>query len=376
MRNKKKTKLTTEQSALLALIRSALWGTEPPKKPEIAMDEARKQALIPLLFPDSKLAKFSYLYSVRLLHAQDELIALMREAGIPLIILKGSAAAVYYPNPIQRSMGDVDCIVPQDRFLEATELLTANGYAQTNADKDVDRHCVFVRKGFLVELHHHFSYEGIDVESYVTAGLHDPTIIRVEEYEVPVLDELGNGMVLLAHVAHHLQNGLGLRQVIDWMMYCSAVLDDEMWKTRFQKAAQECGLETLAVTLTRMCQLYLGLTASITWCSGADESLCDELLMNLLRSGNFGHANGSGARVEIVTTNIKRYGLFRYLQKAGESNWSAYRRHRWLKPFCWLYQIFRYARQGLRTRRNYRQLASDLNRSDERYALLTKLGIK
>lgn len=376
MRNKAKHKLTSEQSTLLALIRAALWGSEKPKDPEIAMDEARKQALVPLLFPDSTLAKFCYAFYVRLLHAQDELLDLLREAGIPVVILKGSAAAVYYPNPIQRTMGDVDFIVPQDRFQETAELMSANGYVLHHDIKAGDRHCNFVRKGVVFELHHHFSDEGIDVESYVTAGLQAPTTIRMDDYEIPVLPPLENGMVLLAHVASHLRKGLGLRQAIDWMMYCSAVLDDEMWKTCFQKAAAECGLEILALTLTRMCQRYLGLSDSITWCSGADERLCDELLQNLLVSGNFGHANGSGTRVESVSTNIKRFGLFRYLQKAGEYNWRAYRRHRWLKPFCWLYQIFRYARQGIRAGRSYFQLAADLNRSDDRYALLSRLGIE
>ena len=31
---------------------------------------------------------------------------------VPYVILKGTAAAVYYPNPSQRTMGDVDFIVP------------------------------------------------------------------------------------------------------------------------------------------------------------------------------------------------------------------------------------------------------------------------
>ena len=376
MRTKAKDKLTSEQSTLLALIRAALWGSEQPKDPEIAMNEARKQALVPLLFPDSTLAKLSSRFYVRLLSVQNEMLGLMRAAGIPVIILKGSAAAVYYPNPIRRTMGDIDFIVPQDRFQEAAELLSSNGYVLTHAIKDGDRHGSFVRKGVVFELHHHFSHGGIDVEQYVTAGLSGPKTICVDSYEIPVLPDLENGMILLAHVAHHLRDGLGLRQAIDWMMYCSAVLDDEMWRTRFQAAAQGCGLETLAVTLTRMCQRYLGLSDSITWCGGAEESLCDELLNNLLNSGNFGNANGSGASVELVTTNIKRYGLFRYLQKAGERNWSAYRRHPCLKPLCWLYQILRYVRLGFRTGRSYIELASDLNRSDERYSLLSRLGIE
>ncbi len=367
--------LTTEQSALLALVRAALWGSEPPENADTAMNEAKKQALVPLVFPESAEARFCYTRYMRILYAQNEMISLMRTAGIPVIILKGAAAAIYYPNPIQRTMGDVDFIVPQDRFEEASDMMSASGYVLVHTKDADDRHSSYLRRGVYFELHHHFSYEGIDVEKYITEGLDDPEIVSLEEYEVPILPALGNGMTLLAHAASHLRGGLGLRQAIDWMMYCNAVLNDDMWKTGFQSAAKECGLEKLAVTLTRMCQRYLGLGDSITWCSGADDDLCDKLMDNLLNAGNFGRANGSGARVEQVTTNIKRYGLFRYLQMAGESNWKAYRRRHWLKPFCWLYQIFRYARQGVQAGRNKKQIADDLSRSQARYDLLTRLGL-
>ena len=367
--------LTTEQSALLAMIRSVLWDSEPPKRAEIAMGEAKKQALIPLLFPNSSEAMYYSVHYIRILHAQDELVALMRTMSIPMAILKGSAAACYYPEPFLRTMGDIDFIVPQERFQEASYLLEKNGYKITYDIDDSKRHRCFDRDGISFELHHHYSFDGIDVEQYVIAGLKRPMNIIIEGHEIPVLPDFENGMVLLAHAASHLRNGLGLRQVIDWMMFCNAVLDNELWSSQFQRATVECGLERFAVTLTRMCQKYLGLTERITWSSIADESLCDSLMDNIINTGNFGRSNGSGAHIETVKTNIRRYGLFRFLQIAGEHNWKAYHKYYWLKPFCWFYQIFRYARQGFKAGRNGAQLASDLTRADSRYDLLTRLGI-
>ena len=64
--------------------------------------------------------------------------------------------------------------------------------------------------------------------------------------------------------------------------------------------------------------------------------------------------------------------MFRYLQKAGENNWEAYHRHPSLKPLCWFYQIFRYAKQGL-SRRG--KLKEDLDRGRKRYEMLEKLNI-
>ena len=364
-----------EQSVMLALIRSALWGTTPPENADTAMAETQRQALVPLLFPDSSEAMRYSAHYIRILFAQDELVALMDSANIPMVILKGSAAAIYYPEPFRRTMGDIDFIVPQDRFQEASVLMSENGYQMTHDLDDTGRHRCYRKDGIDFELHHHYSFEGIDVERYVTEGLMHRETVATEGHSVPILPPVENGIVLLAHAASHLRSGLGLRQVIDWMMYVHSVLSDELWENHFKSLASDCGLETLAITMTRMCQMHLGLCCQIDWCNNADEQLASDLLENLLTTGNFGHSLGSDSNIENVTTNIKRYGLFRYLQIAGEHNWKAYHKHRWLKPFCWFYQIFRYARQGFKAGRNGSQLASDLTRADSRYDLLTRLGI-
>ena len=92
-------------------------------------------------------------------------------------------------------------------------------------------------------------------------------------------------------------------------------------------------------------------------------------------SGNFGRKNGQGSSIEKVSTSMKRKGLFHWLQHAGEHNWKAYHKHHWLKPFCWFYQIFRYAKQGIKTGRSSKQIKGDLDRSKERYELLKNLNI-
>ncbi len=157
-------------------------------------------------------------------------------------------------------------------------------------------------------------------------------------------------------------------------MYVDKVLNDKFWANEFKQAAERTRLDTLATTATRMCQMYMGLGDKITWCNGADEDLASRLLDNLFRSGNFGRKLAEGGHVEKVGTAIKREGLFRYLQRAGEYNWKMYRTHRWLKPFCWLYQIGRYLRQGIKARRA-REMFRDFQQSTDRYELLKELGI-
>ncbi len=67
-----------------------------------------------------------------------------------------------------------------------------------------------------------------------------------------------------------------------------------------------------------------------------------------------------------------------YVKRESECNVDieAYHKHKWLKPFCWIYQIGRYTRQGVMTKRDSRQVLNDFERGNQRAELLNKLGLK
>lgn len=376
----------TEQ-ILLQAIQKSLWNTDItfPEDTDwnAVLKEAEDQAVLGIVIgiaptdvqKDWKArASAGTAHFVRILHYQEELYKLLKDHDIPMVILKGCAAAIYYPNPSLRAMGDIDFLVPPEHFDRAKELLAQNRY-EIEDDPRAPRHMHVHKDGISFEQHRFFSSEGIEVEGYITEGISEIEERSIYGSVFPMLTKLANGLVLLGHMVQHLKTGLGLRQVIDWMMFVHAELDDALWNTAFQKAANETGLETVAVTMTRVCQLYLGLTDSIRWCQYADNELCEELIENLLSSGNFDRKRGTGFAVESVTSNIARKGLFRYLQTAGEYNWKAYHKHKWLKPFAWFYQICRYAKKGIQAKRGGK-LKEDLVRGKQRSELLKQLKIK
>lgn len=309
----------------------------------------------------------------RILFAHRELVDLFDQQGIPVAILKGMAAAVYYPNPSVRSFGDIDCIVPQDRFEEARRALEDNGYARKEGLDD-ERHVEYIKNGVLIELHHHYSHEDLDLEEFIAEGLQHIRRLSVDGVPIPLFPKRENGIVLLAHMQHHLKSGMGLRQIIDWMMYAHSELDDSFWQESFEAAASRIGLSVLAKTATKMCQMYLGLEKSVSWCADADKELCEDLMDCLLSSGNFGRKHGRDGQAETVVADMRRIGVFRKLQRSGQINWKAYRKHPWLKPFCWAYQIFRYGKQWIQNRKDI-HFFEDAQRADRRMNLLKKLGI-
>lgn len=376
--------MNQNQKALLELLKASLFGIEPEFPEDADWDavlaEAKAQTVVALAAKTvpkevasewQRSALQNQANFVRVLHGQTQLVNLLEQEGIPLVILKGTAAAVYYPEPFRRSMGDVDFLVPQDRFEEAMNLMIANGYREIG---NGPRHTEFVKDGIEYELHRRYSPLGMDVEEYITEGFSCLETGNVGKDTFPILPCYANGIVLLTHLCAHLKKGVGLRQMIDWMMYVDRVLDDKFWESEFRQAAESIGLASLAITVTRMCQRYLGLSDRITWCFAANESLCDQLLELLLSSGNFGRKNGEGGHVEAVGTRIRAIGLFNYLQSTGETSWKAYKRYHFLKPFCWIYRGFQLAKRVMKTGRGM-SMVEDIDRSKDRYELLKSLGV-
>ena len=376
----------TEQ-ILLQAIQKSLWNTGITFPDDTDWDAVLREASVqtvlgtvidvaPAEFRQKwkGIASAGMAHFVRILHYQEQMYHLLKENGIPMVILKGTAAAICYPNPSQRVMGDIDFLVPIEYFDRAKDVFIQNGYT-IEEDEKYQRHIDVIKDQMSFEMHRFFSDTSYDIERFIRDGVQNAETRQIFGSTFPMLPKLANGLVLLGHMAGHLRTGLGLRQVIDWIMYVDKELDDVFWNKEFQAAARESGLETIAITATKVCQQYLGLKDSITWCKDADEETCRMLMDSLLSSGNFGRKRGKGTDIEKVVTSFKKKGALRYLQTAGEHNWKAYEKHRWLKPFCWIYQTGRYIKQGIQAKRSGNQIAADFERGNQRSELLKRLGL-
>jgi len=303
-------------------------------------------------------------------YAEKELNRVLTEVGIPFVILKGNASAIYYKHPEQRKMGDIDFIVLPCDYEKTKDILVQKGYIEKHEEP---RHIGYKKDGFFFELHKCFSHD-IDIDSYIMDGIKKRISGRVGEYEFPMLPSIANGLVLLDHMKYHLKTGMGLRQIIDWMMYVSRELSDDVWFNGFNMIVKEKGMYKFAITITKMCQIYLGLQKTITWCNSGDNELCKRLMQHVMVSGNFGKKLGDGYMFQLVSTRFQREGKIRYLQSIGENTWKAYKKHHWLKPFAWVYQLFRFIQHGLQTNRR-RKISGDIQHSKERVRLLKELEI-
>ncbi|WP_297156913.1 nucleotidyltransferase family protein [uncultured Ellagibacter sp.] len=319
----------------------------------------------------------------RLMMAQDSVLAEFRQAGIPVAVLKGAAAAANYPQPNSRSMGDIDLIVPPVDFDRAFTLLEDLGWENEIPLEINPRHAGFKKAGCPeIELHRYFSTcTNKQQAHFLDQAIYD-VIPHVEwtdvaGFNVPVLPPLANGLVLLAHVNQHLGSGLGLRQILDWQMFAAAQLTDEFWESEFQHAAQQIGMEKLAVTTTWLCRTYLGLQTSATWFDCADAQLADDLLLYITRKGNMGRKVERGAQATRTVLHSFRSpaALVHYLYEGGRAHWEPARKHAWLAPAACLYQVGHVIRKGLARKVDARELVSDARSAQEEVDLLKRLEV-
>ena len=93
-----------------------------------------KQAKITGILPESvahaweEAAVGAAVHSLQVTWEHNDLDARMRQAGIPYVVLKGSASARYYPEPLDRQMGDVDFLVKREDMERAGRLLEEAGF--------------------------------------------------------------------------------------------------------------------------------------------------------------------------------------------------------------------------------------------------------
>ena len=376
---------------LFDLLKASLFTNDPVDLPDwqSTFTEMKDQAVAALpgewlkshpIAPEwSKYCSLQQGQWVRVMHAQDELISLMESHHISSVIIKGAAAAMYYPYPTLRSMGDVDVLVKREDHEKAAELLEANGYTLT-ADKDhVGHHYNYSKDKISIELHKRLPVIDDEDEQLLTLfedGI-DQRIWRVTagSNKFPVFPPFLNGLVLIFHINQHLRSGLGLRQIIDWMMYVNQ-LSTTQWE-ELKTMLQRVGMEKLALTTTAMCQRYLGLKSCFPGCETVNPLICDELMGFILAKGNFGKKAGLDGKMEMFSLlATERGGFFRRLQAGGLCQWKAAREHRVLRPFAWIYQSFRIISVLINNKITPKDLICQRQKGMEQRQLLEALGLK
>ena len=183
---------------------------------------------------------------------------------------------------------------------------------------------------------------------------------------------------MLLHIVKHIDDGLGLRQLCDWMGFVKNELNNEVWNNEFQPVLKKAGLENLACVVTKLCKIYLGLSDEISWCDDADEKTCDELMRYVMDCGNFGKKNDSNIRNTMIlghTNDRNIFSLIANFQRAGCDRWKAAQRFKVLRCLAWAYIPVMYLARLIGGKRSLAETKEKLDNLSKRKSLQDKLAI-
>ena len=306
------------------------------------------------------------------MYGQQKLLQLLDENHIDCVILKGSAAALSYPQPTLRAMGDVDFLVRREDYEKAADLLEQNGFQLAHEKNAKVHHYEYIKDGISYELHKRMAIvreSDEELNALFDDGITNREIRQEGKYLFPVLPVDLNGLVLLFHINQHLRSGLGLRHIIDWMMYV-----DKNGIESVLPLIRKTEMEKFAFTVTAMCQKYLGLKTIVPI---EDDNLCDELMMYVLAKGNFGRKSGEEGKIASVFLEMTSpIQVFKRLQVGGRARWKAVMEYKVLRPFAWVYQISFIIRELRQNKITLDQFWKQKEIGMEQRELIEKLGLR
>lgn len=181
------------------------------------------------------------------------------ESDLRMMVMKGQAMGMYYPNPKHRAPGDIDCYL-FDGYVKGNE--AANGWAD-KVDDGWYKHSVINYKGETIENHQYFVHTREGKKSKQLNQVLVDTL-KVDSFDnLPGTDALMpppmfNALFLTYHaLAHFLEEGLRLKQILDWAMFLKRDADKVNWE-EFYKCCDKFHFRRFADVMTDIAIYYLG----------------------------------------------------------------------------------------------------------------------
>lgn len=319
-----------EEKCLLYMLTKALKNEQICLNEKVNMDNvlllAKKHAVLSFLYDISNEAwmhqgksfiqqesRQIVMQSYRLLFLTKYVVSILKQNGIPVIVLKGLATGSLYPVPELRKSGDVDLLVPND-IPEAVirKVMLAAGFRLSEA-QHANHHIAFVtEEGIHVEIHtmlaEPFAYKKLNraIAKHGTMCWKHLHVAEIMGVEFPILDKPFHAYELLLHMLQHfMYAGFGLKLLCDWVMIWRVNWSQEE-KDLFNSLIEEAGLSGFSDAITAVCQKFLGLSTEDNDLLINQTDMADKMLREILDAEEFGNSD-SNRMVMMSGTGLSAY---------------------------------------------------------------------
>ena len=309
---------------------------------------------------------------------------ILTKAKIPYTVLKGAASAHYYPEPLFRTMGDVDFFVKKQDIPKAAEVLKQHGFQ--SFEENHICHIIF-RKGN-IHLEMHFEPAGVPngkagdiVREYLENIVERSVSVKNELCTFMNPDKFHHGLVMLLHMQHHLlSEGIGLRHLCDWAVFVNSFENND-FKKLFKEKLQNIGLWefTKIISLTA----HVGIGLPYQEFMGKNTVLAKELLTDILSGGNFGNKDSNRVNEGIFISTRGKNGVARSrpvqmilsLNQIIYANWPIAKKIKLFLPCFWIVAIVRRLYRECTGKRKKTKLKTVYTNSKNRKTLYQQLHL-
>ena len=254
---------------------------------------------------------------LRMQMTAEEFAEAMEKREIPVVVLKGMAFAQYYPNPLHRECGDLDCYMMGKKEEGDRITLELGGQMEEAGYK-----------------HSHLSYNSLTIENhrFFTDFDNTPTGKLTEQVLGELIREeqtyIGNSklrcpsanfnaLFLLKHAqGHFIDEGIRLRHVLDWALFLKVEQENVDW-LRVLPMLETTRTSLFSGVMTAIAIQYLhidvhnkGLLALV---ESAEQRIVDAVLADIMGEQPAIYVDGLWHKTKRILRRFRRMWKFRSL---------------------------------------------------------------
>ena len=297
------------QDLFLELLRSGLWGTSPTPAHfvhadwdavfkladiqtvgTIVLDGVAllpKDVHPPLGIKMRRIGAMQQVERTNALHRKTlaAIHATLAKEGIREVYMKGQMAGMRYPNPLHRQPGDLDFAVARQDFPRTLQALSSIGKVDVGMV-----HGVTVEPHYKVHNFQRPSTDRVMQAMFEEVFPNHLTSINMDSCDLPSFPPTFESVFLVSHMVNHVyEEGLGLRQIVDYAMFLHQCGKDIVVEqhTEYLRRMRMHRAWRLFVCI---CHRYLGaeLPAFVEPFSRREKDMAQRLFDDVMRVGNFG----------------------------------------------------------------------------------------
>lgn len=253
----------------------------------------------------------------RMQMAAEEFAEAMEKKDIPVVVLKGLAFAQYYPNPLHRECGDLDCYMMGKK--EEGDLAAAESGGKV--EEAGYKHSHLIYKGLTIENHRFFT----DFDNAPTGKLTEQVLGELirEEHTYIGNSKLRcpsanfNASFLLKHAqGHFMDEGIRMRHVLDWALFLKGEQENVDW-LRVLPMLETTRTALFSGVMTAIAIQYLHIDVHnkglLALAESAEPKMVDDVLADIMGEQPAIYVDGLWHKTKRILRRFRRMWKFRLL---------------------------------------------------------------